>query len=1200
MPPKMRRWVVEDPNNTWNHQLMQASLRYSLTDAEALLQNGADPVRACEAVPFYKEPLPPLIALLLQSRYTAESVAMMKWLLEHGASVSQFIPLEGKDLQTSPGENGTILHLFVQLGQPAFLLDLLILVGEPRPVPGSIQKRLPRPDRPITPGMSTFTVGTGAKGSATRGAQGSSSGNSGKRGARLSRMTTDAAALLASNNFVDPAFHLDGNVIDFEARTSVNGWTAMDLALRCGDATMVQLLLYYGAPGVFHRLVNGTQTALARACTTGDKELVELLLDAGDAIGQISLDGRYTLIHYAAGQPAILDVLLARGLSIDAVNALGETALVSLICYGQGNNGEHAIREAPRSSDAAKLAALPTPALLNYILTPMPPIAVPPLKQLRSASSTSAGIGMDMDFPRMTHEADAWWYFASNCSTWTMIQNLCDRGADVHGDAPQGEEERVEERSVNNRCKGSGVARQLYLNPSSSNSQLPSEQSGSSTNVHFNTSLAGMSAMEIHAEGQMNEKDMTVPSMQFVTHLTPLMHAIVAYHPELIRRLVVEFHADPMVRDAKGACALHYAAIARNPSVMELFLSPLVIPGHANFDINAQDCLGRTPLHYAAACGNSGVVRALLKSSSSLIAGRTDYAGRTPLHLAVLAGEANVVELLLRHGETVATESQSTVSAVSTRKKSVTTRRKARQPSLNEVNVPDHAAVIDVEAEDRLVSQTALEMAVYVTRDAEIARLLLTLGYASARRPSGLPTGGSLLHRAVVDGTMDILLLLLENYADPNEVDNLEQTTLHLATQSNLPQACDMVRELLRFGATPEARSGCTLETPILIAARRGDADMLDLLLHQQEEFSSGRPLLLHGAKGAQRERMRHIPRPRPNASSPSNRRNGRQQQKQAPTTQSSVRRGRQKQQQPTVGDASLSSDLNDNSILGVAANNSNSNINPIGGTDLRGRHSTTPIAVSGYTTAEVGESFSGNVESEGQKTQLSKPQHLLLTDGRVRTTLHYLCAHSEASKQAALLPIIQEILGCSIAPTLALQLDADGRLPLHDACTAGYAAAVFELLKCDDGSCAFQLDSRGCLPLHYAVLANDAASITALVKSVGVWLPCALKGSTCAMDDDRLFPITDRILQQGPHSQNHHERGDIQMPSQQYPHRHGVNPLCGVGRCNKWINTPWEYLNVPDDMGRTPMLLAAELGHLKASKALMQWMQVCSKSRHY
>ncbi|EKF39038.1 hypothetical protein MOQ_000740 [Trypanosoma cruzi marinkellei] len=1199
MPPKMRRWVIEDPNNTWNHQLMEACLRYSITDAEALLQNGADPVGACEPVPFYKEPLPPLIALLLQSRYTTESVAMMNWLLEHGASVSQFIPLEGKELQTSPGEHGTILHLFVQLGHPAFLLDLLILVGEPRPVPGSIKKRLTRPDRPITPGMSTFTTGTGTKGSATRGAQGSPSGSSGKRGPHASRMTTDAAALQASNSFADPSFHLGGDGIDFEARTSVNGWTAMDLALRCGDATMVQLLLYYGAPGVFHRLVNGIQTALARACATGDKELVELLLDAGDTIGQISLDGRYTLIHYAAGQPAILDVLMARGLSIDAVNALGETALVSLICYGQGNNGEHSIREAPRSSDAAKLAALPTPALHNYILTPMPPIATPPMRQLKSASSTSAGIGTDMDFPRMTLKADSWWYFASNCSTWTMIQNLCDRGADVHGDAPRGEEERVEERSVNNRCRASGVARQLYLNPSASTSQLPSEQSGSSTNVRFNSSSAGMSAVDIHAEGQINEKNISVTSIQFVTYMTPLMHAIVAYHPELIRRLAVEYHADPMVRDAKGACALHYAAIARNPSVMELLLSPLVLPGHAHFDINAQDCLGRTPLHYAAACGNSGVVRALLKSSSSLIAGRTDYAGRTPLHLAVLAGEANVVELLLRLGETGATESQSTVSATSTRKKSIFTKRKARHSSINEVNASDHATVIDVEAEDRLANQTALEMAVYVTCDAEIARLLLTAGYASARRPSGLPTGGSLLHRVVVDGTMDILLLLLENYVDPDEVDNLEQTTLHLAAQSNLPQACEMVRELLRFGATPEVRSGCTLETPILIAARRGDACMLDLLLHQQEEFTTGRPLFLHGAKGTQRERLRPSPRLRPNMSPPLNRRNGRQQQKQAPSTQSSVRRGRQKQQQITLGSASLTSDFNDNSIIGVAANNSNSNINPIGITDLRRKYSIPTIAVSGSTTVEAGESFSGNVESEGQKMQLLKPQHLLITDGRVRTALHYLCAHSEASKQAALLPIIQEILGCSIASTLVLQLDADGRLPLHDACAAGYAAAVIELLKRDDGSCALHLDSRGCLPLHYAVLANDAVSITALVQSVGVWLPCTLKGSTCAMDDDRLFPITDRILQQGLRSKNHCEQGDIQMSSQQYPHRHGMNPLCGVGRCNTLINTPWEYLNVPDDMGRTPMLLAAELGHIKASKALVQLMQVYSKSRH-
>ncbi|RNF27406.1 uncharacterized protein Tco025E_00336 [Trypanosoma conorhini] len=1200
MPPKLKRRVPEDPNNTWNHQLMQACLQYSVTEAEAVLENGADPVVACEEVPFYKDPLPPLIALLLQGRYTTESVAMMQWLLNHGASVSKFFPLHGKEFQTRPGETGTILHLFVELGQPALLMDLLMLVGEPRPPPGSLQKRLGRPDRAGNPAALISSAGASVTGPPSRGRQGSVPGGAAKRSARGSRPTTSVGAT-APTHGVDTVFHLDGAGIDFEARTSVNGWTAMDLALRRGDAAAVQLLLYYGAPGVFHRLVNGMQTALARACATGDRELVELLLDAGDAIGQISLDGRYTLIHYAAGQPAVLDALLARGLSIDAVNAFGETALVSLICYGQGMNGEYAIRETPRQSDAQKLSALPTPALQNYILTPLPPLAVPSSRMLKSVSATSAGMGADIDFPCPPPVADAWWYFASNCNAWVMIQNLCERGADVHGDAPREELRKVEKRAEMNKYREAVVP--SHLPPASSSvsySRLASEQSDSLEPMHVSVSLEGASALDVHAGGGVAaEKDATLPSMPFVTHLTPLMHAIVAYHPELIRRLAVEYHADPMVEDAKGACALHYAAVARHPSVMELLISPLVLPTHANFDINVQDCLGRTPLHYAVMHGNSGVVRALLNTCTSLNAGKTDYAGRTALHLAVLAGEAQILELLLKHGESVATETQSTTSAPSTRKKSSIARRKARPTAVGEFHAVEPTAVIDVEAEDSLASQTALEMAVCTTRDAAIARLLLTIGYASVRHPSGLPLGGSLLHRAVVDGSMEIMLLLLDNFSDPNETDNLEQTPLHLAAQSTLPQACDMVRELLRFGAAPEARSGCTLDTPILIAARRGEAEMLHLLLHQQEEFVYGRSLHSHGTRGLQRDRSRHAARGRQtnNSSSLPSRRSGRQ--KQPSPMQSSQRRGRQKQQHSPGNNGSILSEGNENSSLDAAGAGAGAGGNDSVDPRQRGSNNIPGATPSGgATTASVeGGNFSGtSVELPVKKLSLS-PQHLLLTDGQVRTALHHLCSHSEAATQAALLPVIREVLGCALGPTLALQVDADGRLPLHNACAAGYVEAVRELLRRDDGSGAFFLDARGCLPLHYAVLANHAPSLLNLVQCVGGWLPCVLKGGAAAVDDGHLVPITDRLLRQQTHPQQS-EYDEVEGQPPPYPRRCGVNPLRADGRRNTTIRTVWEYLNVHDGMGRTPLLLAAELGHLQASKALMSLLLMHTKSR--
>ncbi|KEG06961.1 hypothetical protein (inferred from BLASTP similarity), partial [Trypanosoma grayi] len=414
------------------------------------------------------------------------------------------------------------------------------------------------------------------------------------------------------------------------------------------------------------------------ACAAGDRELVELLLESGDAIGQVSHDGRYTLIHYAAAHPTVLDALLERGLSIDAENALGESALVSLICYAQGINAEFAIREAPRPSDAPRLAALPQAAMRNYILTPLQPLVASTAKPLKSSSATTGSSAVEGDYPAFAPDADAWWYFATGSNAWIMIQNLCERGADVDGNALRGELRKVVRRTLDNKnCMSPTPPPPLRYGSSGSSPWLSDEQSDS---LSGGDAVAGSGRSPLgHASGEdqfffhrhgtgdggrgSGNTDCR-PSMRYVTRLTPLMHAIVAYHPELIRRLAVDYRADPMVQDAHGACALHYAALARHPSVMELMLSSYVAPTHAHFDINAQDCRGRTPLHYAAAHGNAGVVRVLLAAGPMLHASTTDYAGRTPLHLAVLASETAAVELLLHHTDaTAGADTMSTVSA---------------------------------------------------------------------------------------------------------------------------------------------------------------------------------------------------------------------------------------------------------------------------------------------------------------------------------------------------------------------------------------------------------------------------------------------------------------------------------------------------------------------------------------------------------
>ncbi|AAZ12786.1 hypothetical protein, conserved [Trypanosoma brucei brucei TREU927] len=1257
MPPRPRPRMVEDPNNTWNSQLMRACLQNDISEADKVVCNGADP-SAPEPVPFHQTPVPPLIALLLRGLCNAECVATMKWLVERGADVSQRVPMRDRDETSDTVEEGTILHLILQMGQLPLLLQVLALVGEPRPLPVSFIRRVCRMD-PALLGMAAQCSGGSLGKSNTASSSAYPPNNWGrslspvtsKRGARkASRLPVELPFIQQLGILSDVNPHLDGVLIDFNARSSVNGWTAMDIALRRKDAAAVELLLYYGAPCTFHRLVNANQTLLARACSQGDKELVEILLDAGDDLWHVSMDGRYTLIHYAVAHPVVLDLLLARGLSIDAENALGESALVSLICYGQGCNGEHGIRDAVRPLDAVRLASLPGPAVKNYILAPQTTSTAGSASR-HPKPSTAAGNAADTDCPGVPRDADAWWHFLpGNCSTWELIQTLCDREANVHGNLAPIDSNRLIRRSAENK-RTTMVTHQYEVGATSSPWLLPDFKKGSlvpslPTSPGTSRDDVGLSAASPAAAAsttQTNQStpsrqlgnsrsDQLLPTVQQVGRMTPLMHAIVAHHPELIRRFIVDYRVDPMVQDAQGACALHYGAIALHPSVMELLLSHINVNPEKRYDINVQDCCGRTPLHYAAMYGNTSVVRLLLNSTSgnsnagagsySLNAAqpsKTDHAGRTALHLAVLARQLDVVEILLHHSESAAVVSNADTSVLSPHSQAPATkrrqhrtgsgfRRRYRQPAASSEPVAGDTVAhsLDVEARDTALGFTALEMAVRETHDVEAARLLLNLGVACVRHASGMPSGGTLLHRTVAQGMLPMLQVLLEYYADPNEVDDIEQTPLFLATQSTLPVAVDMVRELLSFKATVEVQSGHTLETPLIIAARRGRADMVDLLLHQRQDSRSGRRL---GAYTARRSRGRfgnhdnsnnttvssHTPpnhnhpvsvlnlsmqsrsrhsissqqrlgdRPKKSVNTPRNRRGGRQG-KAGARTQSSARANQQKQQKSAERDASsvsATSDVDDE-VFNAGQNAMSEGVN----INLAGTTGTTAGAANSCCEYSV-----SSLDSEGNQPPVLTVgiHHLLCTDKQVRTALHHLCSHSDPVVQQELLPHIRDVLSCTLAQTLVLQVDAMGRLPIHDACASGFADAVTELLNHDTGNCAFFLDARGSLPLHYAVTADSEACLRALLRNVNVYAPCTLRGASTTVEDPRVVPITQRILT--------HHRGT---------HYSKVTCVLRDEGCREnHVETVWDYLNVYDGMGRTPLVLAAELGRCRVAKFL-------------
>ncbi|MGE3181783.1 MAG: ankyrin repeat domain-containing protein [Phycisphaerae bacterium] len=122
----------------------------------------------------------------------------------------------------------------------------------------------------------------------------------------------------------------------------------------------------------------------------------------------------------------------------------------------------------------------------------------------------------------------------------------------------------------------------------------------------------------------------------------------------------------------KGATALHYAAVGKEPSVVGLLLaaggnlkattargvtplhksvmSPRLISTwiQAGADVDAVDQDGRTPLHWAARANAPDAIFALLGHGATLHA--TDNNGNTPLHDAAYAGAVESTSALLSRG----------------------------------------------------------------------------------------------------------------------------------------------------------------------------------------------------------------------------------------------------------------------------------------------------------------------------------------------------------------------------------------------------------------------------------------------------------------------------------------------------------------------------------------------------------------------
>ena len=226
---------------------------------------------------------------------------------------------------------------------------------------------------------------------------------------------------------------------------------------------------------------------------------------------------------------------------------------------------------------------------------------------------------------------------------------------------------------------------------------------------------------------------------------------------------------------------LHLAASAGHTQMVRLLLQ-------AGADVSSRTFDGQTPLQMAAKEGHESVVQVLIDAG----AGYCDpqFIGwNSPLHSAVRQGHIDVVRLLIEKGANVNQKDTILRMPKSTDKES--------SPELDAVNTSDNGTGNNNENsddDDFEYVESGMTPLIRAVRQGHVALVLLLLNNGADIGATDYG-GQTALHIAAYDGHIQLVELLIARGIDISTVDTSYRTVLHCASQQGRAEVVQMLLE---------------------------------------------------------------------------------------------------------------------------------------------------------------------------------------------------------------------------------------------------------------------------------------------------------------------------------------------------------------------------------------------------------------------